>query len=244
MSTAITFPTSILDRLSRLHLATDRDSRNPPLAHIACRITADQVRFSATNGRILVALVVAQGDAPSGTPVTEPIEIVLDREQLVSATKALVKNAGRISQVVMTVERHEVRLTCGLSSALVRMPEFTFPATDHVWTKPAGMRWIPCVASLDPNLLVIAQRMSGTTSLLFCSPVPDGSTAPRLWASTSASFDETITLSDLQTTVRSPAYWCDHELAILIMPVTRAVDERQLDLSSFSMQPTAAVAAA
>jgi hypothetical protein len=33
----------------------------------------------------------------------------------------------------------------------------------------------------------------------------------------------------------APAYWCDHELAVLIMPITRSPDERQLDLSQHAL---------
>lgn len=102
------------------------------------------------------------------------------------------------------------------------------------------------MSSLDPLLLATAQKISGHMNpLLFASPVDPAAALDRLWAVPGAAVGESIDLGQARQAVTAPGYWSDHELAILIMPITRSADQRQLDLDAhaLALPQTAAVAA-
>ena len=236
--TTFSFPSTLLDRLSRLHLATD-GSLTAALGHLHLVVTPERFRFAATNGRLLAVVV---GDIT--TPSIAFVDVLLDRDQFVNAIRSLTKGLAKGSPtgIQVAIDTSEVRLTTGLTSALVRRVQMVYPVIDHAFTKPAGMRWVPCVSTLDIELAATARKIAGTPKLLFSTPVPTSSPVPMLWAS-----DPTATArtADLQPVVRGPAYWADHELAILLMPITRGDAEPQLDLTGFVMpaaQPTAVAA--
>jgi hypothetical protein len=107
------------------------------------------------------------------------------------------------------------------------------------------MRWVPTMSSLDPLLLGVAQKISGHRQpLLFSSPVDPAAGLDRLWAVPGALPSETVALTALRAAVAAPAYWSDHELAVLIMPVTRSADGRQPDVAAHAVaQPATALAA-
>jgi hypothetical protein len=223
------FPSTLLDRLSRLHLATDDGAGNTATNHIHLQLTSRRLRFTATNGMLLVALV-----ADLVEPIAVGTDVVLDTEQFTAAMKSMLKVTASVHPVQVLIEPHEVRFTRGQASALVRRIGRTFPAVDHVFSKPAGMRWVPCTSSLDPHLTGIAQRIAGKTPLLFSSPVPVTNPAPQLWQPLSHELMQAeVRLVDLQGLVRSPAYYADSELAAMLMPVTRGGTEKQLDLGPF-----------
>ena len=219
---------SALLKLARLALATETDGPGP-LRNIAMRVTATAVRFSATNGKLLASVILdiidLQGD------VGDLAESILDCAQFTAACKTVGKHCHK--PVTISIDKAEARVTFGTVSSLVRRHEGVFPSIDHIWTRTSGLHWVPCTSSLDPALTSIAQKIAGNTRMLFRSPVHPSTGLQRLW--TAASEDETTpALSDLRNLVRAPAYWADHELAILLMPITRGDAEDQLDLVRFA----------
>jgi len=230
-------PRITADRLARLGLACADDKTI--ISHIGVRITPSLVRFSATNGRILASVIIPIEDF-QGTPG----DIILDKDQLIAAIKSTAKATG--GRICFRIDDQEARMTHGTVAAVVRCVPGTFPAVDHVWTRPAGQRWVPTMSCIDPILSGIAQKITGVRSaVLFSSPVNPGVGLERLWAVPGAKTDENIGLSTLRAAVTAPAYWCDHELAILIMPITRSDAERQLDLEAHALiQPQATSLAA
>lgn len=231
----LSMPRTVADRLSRLSLACADEAG--PLGQIGIRITPTFMRCAATNGRILASLIV---------PIEysgEPLDVILDADQFTAAMKASAKTGtGRIT---VDIGPTEARFTCGAAAAIVRRIQGAFPTFGHIWTRPAGRRWIPAVSSLDPGLVAIAQKISGhRTPLLFSSPVDPAVHLERCWAVPGASPDDTVSLVHLRAAIIAPAYWADHELAVLIMPITRSDGERQLDLSQHALAMTQAAVAA
>lgn len=215
---------SAADRIARLALACDAGTGST--AHIGLRITPSAVRFAATNGRLLACLVVPVEDL-----VGEPGDLVIDSSQLTTALKGMAKVSGRI---VLEIGPKEVRLTQGTTSAIARRIDSTFPQFDHIWIRTAGRRWVPTVSSLDPGLTSLAHKIIGTRQPpLFVSPVDPATRLERVWAVPGTQAGEAISLDSLRAAVTAPAYWADHEMAVLIMPITRSPDERQLDLGGF-----------
>ena len=230
-----TIPRTIADRLSRLSLACADESG--PLGQISVRCTTSAVRFAATNGRILASLLV-----PIDHLEGDPADVLLDADQFATALKSAAKaNGGRIT---VEIGQKEARVTNGMASAIVRRVEGIFPQIDHVWTRPDGRRWIPTISSLDHGLVAIAQKISGNRQpLLFASPVEPGARVERLWGVPGAQPDEALSLGLLRSAVSAPAYWADHEIAFLVMPITRGDSERQLDLSSHALLPPVSASA-
>ena len=236
--TSFTIPRITADRLVRLPLACSDEIG--VLGQIGVRVTPTAVRFSATNGRILASFLV-----PIDTLEGEPLDHVLDSDQFISALKATSKgSSGRIS---VEVGAKEARFTNGTASAIVRRVDGTFPKVEHVWTRPAGRRWVPTISTLDGSLVAVAQKISGSKNpLLFASPVEPACHLERVWAVPGAMPDESIAAAYIRAAVTAPAYWADHELAFLLMPITRSDGERQLDLSQHALAlplPQVAVAA-
>ena len=237
MQTSFSIPRLSADRLTRLNLACSEE-RNA-LGHIGVRVTPDSVRFSATNGRILASVLIPiegfQGTAG---------DVILDSDQFTAVLKAAMKIQG--GRIQFRIDPAEVRLTIGTASALVRRIEGNFPTVEHVWTRFQDRRWVPNMNSLDTHLAGIAQKISGAkTSLLFSSPVPVAARIERAWAVPGAEPGESVPLSDLRVAVTAPAFWADHELALLVMPVTRHQDERFLDLAKHALPlPATSIAAA
>lgn len=237
MSTTFSIPRITADRLARLSLACADESG--PLGNIGIRVSSTAARFAATNGRLLASLVVPL-DAITG----DPGDLILDADQLSTALKATAKATG--GRIQIEIGPTEARLTNGTASAIVRRVDGTFPRVEHCWTRTAGRRWLPTMSSLDPVLLGVAQRISGhKTPLLFASPVDPAARLERLWAVPGAAAGENIDLVQARQAVVAPGYWADHELAILVMPITRTADQRQLDMSMHALAlPEAAAAAA
>lgn len=233
-------PRLTADRLARLSLACDDGTPTSTLAHIGLRVTPTAVRFSATNGRILASLVVPVDDC-TGVPG----DVLLDAGQITAALKLTAKaSSGRIA---CRIDDVEARLTNGTASTVVRRVGGTFPAVDHVWTRPAGMRWVPAMSCLDPHLVALAQRITGSKQpILFSSPIDPAMHLERLWVPPGADdHAQGVSLAALRAAVVAPAYWADHELAILVMPITRGGDERQVDLAGHALvqaQPAALAA--
>lgn len=229
-------PRLTADRLARLGLACASDTT--AISHIGVRISPTAVRFSATNGRILASLLIPVDDF-----IGTPGDLILDQAQLAVAVKAAARGSGRIG---FRIDEAEARVTNGTAASVVRRVSGTWPQVDHVWTRPAGRRWVPTMSSIDPVLAGIAQKITGAkTAVLFSSPVDSGMRLERLWAVPGTQHDESISVSALRAVVAGPAYWCDHELAILLMPITRSDSERQLNLDAHAIplpQPAALAA--
>jgi hypothetical protein len=235
--TQFTIPRITADRLSRLPLACADESG--PLGHIGVRVTPTAVRFAATNGRILASLVVPL-DALTG----DPGDLILDAEQFIAALKSTAKATG--GRIQIEIGPKEARLTNGTASAIVRRVDGTFPRVEHVWTRTAGRQWVPTISSLDPGLVAVAQKISGHKNpLLFSSPVDPAARLDRLWAVPGAAAGDGLDLPHARQAVSLPGYWADHELALLIMPITRTAEQRPLDLQAHAvvLPETAAVAA-
>jgi len=233
---SFTIPRTTADRLSRLPLACADESG--PLGHIGVRVTPTAVRFAATNGRLLASLLVSHDQ-----PGVDASDLILDADQFTAAMKSAAK--GNASRITIEISTKEVRCTCGAASTIVRRVEGFFPHVEHVWTRPNGMRWVPTMSSLDPLLLGVAQKISGHRQpLLFSSPVDPAAGLDRLWAVPGALPSESVALTALRAAVGAPAYWSDHEMAVLIMPVTRSADGRQPDVAAHAVaQPATALAA-
>lgn len=242
-STTFTIPNDLLTRLSRLHHVTD--ASNPPsnLRHIHLRVTPEHVRFAATNGRMLAVLKKdlnnLQGDAR---------EVILDVHQFNDAIKVIDRGISQRSnqRVTITLSDNEAKFSTGNAAALVRLVPGTYPNVDHVFTRTEGQRWVPCLSSLNPDLASVAQKLVGKTTVLFSSPVAADATVTRLWSPGAADdHDVSIYIATMRSLVTAPAYWCDGELALLVMPVSRTGSEQQLDLMAFvrQVQPTSAAAA-
>ena len=229
-------PRLTAERIARLARACAND--NISLAHIGIRITATAVRCSATNGRILASLIVPVDDV-----VGTPADLILDRDQCVAALRSAAKGTGGRTRI--QIDDAEARFTTGTAVAVVRRVAGAFPGIDHVWTRPRGRRWVPTMSSLDPLLLGLAQRIAGIKQpLLFASPVDPTPHLERLWASPPATDQSSMPVAELRAAITAPAYWADHEMAILIMPITRGSAERQLDLARFACPASATAAAA
>lgn len=234
--TIFTIPRITADRLSRLSLACADETG--PLGNISVRVTPTAVRFACTNGRLLASLIVPL-DALTG----DPLDTILDVDQLVAALKATSKATG--GRITVEIGPKEARLTNGTASAIVRCIDGTFPHIEHCWTRTAGRQWVPTISSLDPVLLGLAQKISGHKSpLLFSSPVDPSAALDRLWAVPGAAAGERLDLVQARQAVIAPGYWSDHELAILVMPITRTADQRQLDLEAHALALPQATAAA
>ena len=227
---------SSVDRLTRIGLACACDAG--PIAHIGLRVTPTQVRFSATDGRILASLVVPIEDL-----VGTPGDVILERDQFTTALKAAGKAAGRIT---VRIDATEARISNGSVAAVARRITGTFPEVQHVWTRPAGRRWVPALSSLDPRLISVAQKIVGKGAVLFSAPTDPAIRLERLWSSPGRDdHAEAISLDALRAAVTAPAYWSDHELALLLMPISRSDAERQIDLSAHALPaPQVAGAAA
>ena len=228
-------PRLTADQLSRLHLACD--DKPGVIAHIGLRVRSDQVRFCATNGRLLASLVV-----PLQGITGEPADLVLDADQFTTALKLAAK-AGQGS-IQVRVEANEARITSGTLASVVRRIDGLFPNVDHVFSRTAGRRWIPTLASLNPSLVAIVAKISGVKrAILFSSPSDTALDLQRLWEANQG--EDAIRIQDARQAISAPAYWADHELAFLLMPVIRCVDERQFDLAAHGLPQvqTATVAA-
>ena len=234
--TTFSIPRITADRLSRLPLGCADEIG--PLGHVSVRVTPTAARFATTNGRLLASLIVPL-DGLEG----DPCEVILDADQLTAALKVTAKSTG--GRIQVDLGQKEARLTNGTASAIVRRVDGTFPRIEHCWTRTAGRRWTPTMSSLDGNLVAIAQKIAGHKNpLLFASPVEQGTRLERLWTVPGAQPDESISVSSLRAVVTAPAYWADHELAILIMPITRSDSERQLNLDAHARSLPLVAAAA
>jgi hypothetical protein len=212
------------ERLARIGQACAADSS--AISHISLLVGSDRVRWAATNGRLLASLVIAIDDLEG-----EPGELLLDRDQLLSALKAVTREAG--NRIAFLIGAQEVRLSLGTTAAVVRRVPGVFPRIEHAWSRAAHARWIPALCSLDPHLVATAQRISGSrTPLLFVSPVDPALGLERLWANPTPGEDRLnpIPASGFRDAITAPAYWADAELALLLMPITRGDGERQPEL--------------
>ena len=235
--TTFNIPRLTADRLSRLALACADETG--PLGHISVRVTPTAARFAATNGRLLASLVVPL-DAMTG----DPLDAILDATQFTAAIKAAAKGSG--GRITVEIGAKEARVTNGTASAIVRRVEGTYPRVEHVWSRTAGRQWVPCMSSLDPVLLATAQKICGAKqALLFSSPVDPVGRLDRLWSVIGGASGESLDLVQARQAVVAPGYWSDHELAILVMPVTRSAEQRHFDVDAHALAApqTAALAA-
>ncbi len=221
------FNKSHLDRLSRLALAADDSKASQVLGHIALRIAPELIRFSSTNGRLLVSLLVSIGASAE----VEDAELILDADQFTAAMKSLVRSTA--SSVQVTILDAEARFTSGVSTAIVRRVPGVYPAIDHAWSKTKGAAWAPTLATLDPVLVGVAQKVIGKGTLLFSSPVTDVTPIAPLWGEAKGGANAPA-LSDLAALVRAPAYWSDGQAAVLLMPITRTATGPGMDLTPFA----------
>ncbi len=235
--TQFTIPRITADRLSRLPLACADETG--PLGHVSVRVTPTAARFACTNGRLLASLVVPL-DALTG----DSIDTVLDAIQFTAALKVTAKATG--GRIQIDIGPKEARLTNGTASAIVRRVDGTFPRVEHCWTRTTGRQWVPTISSLDPNLVAVAQKISGHKHpLLFSSPVDPAARLDRLWSVPGPALEDRLDLIQARQAVSTPGYWADHELALLIMPITRTAEQRPLDLQAHTVAlPDAAAAAA
>ena len=168
-------------------------------------------------------------------------------EHFAAAVKAIAKAlpARSTERIAVHLGIKEARFSVATGAALVRLHAGTFPGFDHVFSRTEGQRWVPCASSLAPELVTAAQQIAGKPALCFFTPVQANSQVPRLWDPIKADREATVPLSDVQALVRDPAYWTDSTLALLVMPINRPADERQLDFSIFtgSKSPAVGVAA-
>ncbi len=217
-------PRIITERLARLHLACDTIGN---LAHIHLRVTASHLRFTATNGKLLVCLRHEPEDLQGS-----PADLILNGEQFTAAMKAAAKSAA--ARIAFSFDKQEARITYSPGVSLVRRVECVYPAIDQVFSRTVGSTWVPATASFCPTMLATAQKIVGKASgLLLSSPVTNGSLLKPLWESP-VSQASVPTLASLQALMRAPGYWCDGEMALLLMPITRADVGRAFDLEPFT----------
>ena len=224
-------------RLARLALAADATQASST-RHIALRVTPSACRFSTTDGRLLASIL-----HPITDLVGEPTDVLLDCAQFTTACRLLA--SYKVRQVAISVAAAEVRFSAGQVSAVVRRHEGVFPPFEHIFSKTEGLRWVPCVSSFHSGLIATAQQIAGKTTLLFSTPVQPESALLRLWASpTPNEMMAPSLLTDVQRYIQAPAYWADHELALLVMPIRRSDEEPQLDLCRFACPAVSAQATA
>lgn len=234
--TIFSIPRITADRLSRLPLACADEAG--PLGHVSVRVTPTAVRFASTNGRLLASLIV-----PLDVLTGDPVDTILDSDQFVAALKATAKTTG--GRITVEIGPKEARLTNGTASAIVRCVDGTFPRVEHCWTRTAGRQWVPAISSLDPHLVSIAQKISGHKNpLLLSSPVDPAARLDRLWNVTGPTSEDRLDLTQARQAVTTPGYWADHELALLIMPITRTAEQRPLDLEAHALAMPLVAAAA
>ena len=227
-------PRASADRLSRLALACIDDVT--PLGHIGVRISTNAVRFSATDQSMLASVVV-----PLEKLDGAPGDVVLDRDQFTAAMKVTAK--GSVGRIEVAIDEREARFSNG-TSAIVSRIKGVYPEIGHVWTSTTGKRWVPSISTLDPARLVVAQKIAGGRfPLLFQSPVDAGSSLEQMW---NTDGNASASLELLRKQLKAACYWADHELAILLMPISRGTTERQLNLlahATVTAEPVAAAAA-
>jgi hypothetical protein len=234
--TIFSIPRITADRLSRLPLACADEAG--PLGHVSVRATPTAVRFASTNGRLLASLIV-----PLDVLTGDPVDSILDSDQFVAALKATARTTG--GRITVEIGPKEARLTNGTASAIVRCVDGTFPRVEHCWTRTAGRQWVPAISSLDPHLVAIAQKISGHKNpLLLSSPVDPAARLDRLWNVTGPTSEDRLDLIQARQAVTTPGYWVDHELALLIMPITRTAEQRPLDLEAHAVALPLVAAAA
>ena len=214
---SFTLPRLSLPRLSRVHLACADELG--PIGHISLRLTQSVARFVATDGMILANLVVPVEGCTTGSTV----DLILDHVQFAIAITAMVRTkSGAIS---VGIEGKELRMTCGNSSAIVRIVDGTYPNINWLLDRHAAApAWVPSICSLDPRKTTIAQKIVGKTPALFFSPthVPQ---LGRIWdfpKIDNLGHEPDIAASSLRDLTTTPAFWADHELCIMIMPITRS----------------------
>lgn len=242
--TTVTFSRDLIPRLSRLHLVTDPSNPASPLAHIHLRVTPERIRFAATNGRLLAVMTTATDDHQG-----DMRDVILTVHQFNDALKAVdrVLPSRGHHRVTITINATEATFSAGNAAALVRLHPGAYPNSDHVFTRTVGQRWMPSLSSLSPLLTAVAQKVAGKIPLLFSSPITPSSSVAHWWGAQSAGDHAAqVSLTDVRAFIQAPAYWCDDQLAFLLMPITRKDDERPLELTRFvrSMSASNAVESA
>ena len=238
----ITLATSIVARLARLSLACD-STTTAALAHICLRITGSVARFIATDGRLLAILRCEITDKAEAQQLNLDLDLLLDGVQLTTAAAAIANLKSTRLPVTLTIDvaAKEVRLSTRHGAHLVRIHDGTYPSVDGLVAKYTGSAWIPSVGTYQTGLLARAEKIARLkSSLLFSSPVSPGSRLLQAWNVAPAGLSTDP--ADVSQATRLPAVWADHDLLILIMPITRSLDAPQPNLHLF--QASAPVAAA
>ena len=229
MPSSFTFPATILPRLALLATCGGDDGL---LQHIHLRASLTACTFQATNGRILAIVKADTIDA------TGMVGAVLDGVQFTAACKLLAKGKRGAHHVLVDIGETEARISNGETVSLVELHAGNYPNVDFIIDRvEGGTHWSPSIASFDPDLLVIAKRFLGKdTKLLLKSAVGLGGTVERIWNSLVPSDCEaTIPLSAMREAVNLPGYYTDHNLLLLIMPVSRSDAEDAVDASGFTI---------
>ena len=247
----ITLPTAIVARLARLSLACD-STTTAALAHICLRITGSVARFIATDGRLLAILRCEITDEAEAQQLNLDLDLLLDGDQLTAAAAAIANLKSTRLPVTLTIDvaAKEARLSTRHGAHLVRIHDGTYPSIDGLLAKYSGSAWVPSIGTYQTGLLTRAEKIARLkSSLLFSSPVSRGSRLLQAWNVAPAGLSADP--ADVGQATRLPAVWADHDLLILIMPITRSADAPQPALHLFqaaaplpaSMTPTEQTAA-
>ena len=227
-------PAKAFGRLSRLALATDQDPPLDPritatvLTGVLMRVAENRALFTATDGKILVSI---RHEVEYSGP---PVDVILRGHQFTQAAKTMQGLRGNVT-VQFTDDLKSMQFTAGGETAIVGTIDGTFPSYAAVWTRTVGQDWVPAVSAVDYRNVVLAQKISGMKApIIFSSTIPAGSPARHLWT-TDVWEKMQPDMEALRKLVHAPHYWCDREMAVLIMPInTSDAQNLALDLSTFA----------
>jgi len=239
------FPASILPRLAALHLACATGPGNGALGHIALNIRGDTARFVASDGRLLAMVRTAVTWDIDQAP--EDIDAVLDAEQLTTAAAAIAAHKSPSAPVAFALGKRELRITTKHGAHLVKIHELVFPMSgvQGLLTKYSTSAWVPTIATVDAKLMQRAHKFIGIkTTPLMRTPVDVGSSLSRAWNPAVAhQTPESISVQHFLHAANAPALWSDHEILVLIMPITMAA-AAPLDLTQWLPSSKLVMAAA
>ncbi len=241
----ITLAAAIVARLARLSLACDT-STTAALSHICFRIRGSIARFIATDGRLLAILrseITDEAEAEA-QPLDLDLDLLLDGTQLTAAASAIANLKLTRLPVTLTIDlaAKEARLSTRHGAHLIRIRDGTYPSVDGLLARYSGYSWVPSIGTYQTSLLARAEKIARLKpTMLFSSPVPSGSQLLQAWNAGAA--QGTVDAAALRIATASPAVWADHELLILIMPITRSADAPQPELPLFQASASVPVSA-
>jgi hypothetical protein len=208
---SFTFPSMILNYLSRLTLASDLDKDSLMLTCVGVSVQPGRARFACTDGKLLAVVSCIAAE------VSDPIEVALAGEQFTDAMKTLIRNLPRGSHpdLTATVEGKSVRFNLGLTAVVVRVVEGNYPNYSGAFAKHLGSTMIPSNGHFNPKHLSIMQKIVGKEKnvLLFSPETPPGKP------------DSFYSL---------PGFFCHNGLGMLLMQIARTDEAHDYDLSLFT----------